>query len=176
MQCLDSMWESSSGNIKCTVAPRCTNDSFVTFINLDQWKRSVVQVKFQSTIVGLVVLYSTIWIKEPSTVYGWIPFDIIHVHRTFLRKTCVAITTVSVTGNVLVCLAVYKNPKLRSTTNLYVVALAVSDLLCATIPMPFASAVLITGRRNFGDDLCQVQSFLIRSLPTQLQQQWVYWH
>ena len=79
------------------------------------------------------------------------------MHSTFL---CVAITIVRVTGNVLVCLAVYKNSKLRSTTNLYVVALAVSDLLCATMPTPFASAVLITGRWNFGDELCQVQRFL----------------
>ena len=72
---------------------------------------------------------------------------------------CLAINIASVIGNVLVCLAVYKNPKLRSTTNLYVIALAVSDLLCATMSMPFASAVLITGRWNFGDHLCQVQGF-----------------
>ena len=37
----------------------------------------------------------------------------------------------SITGNSLVCIAAYRNPNLRSTTNLYIIALAVSDLLCA---------------------------------------------
>ena len=67
---------------------------------------------------------------------------------------------IGIVGNVLVCLAVYKNPKLRSSTNLYVVALAVSDLLCATMLMPFASAVSITGRWIFGDAFCQLEGFV----------------
>ena len=67
---------------------------------------------------------------------------------------------VSIVGNVLVCLAVYKNPKLRSSTNLYIIALAASNLLCATVEMPSASAVLITGRWNFGDSVCQIQGFV----------------
>jgi len=67
---------------------------------------------------------------------------------------------ISIVGNVLVCLAVYKNPQLRSTTNLYIIALAASDLLCATVEMPEASAVLIIRRWNFGDAVCQLQGFL----------------
>ncbi|KAJ7394080.1 hypothetical protein OS493_003755 [Desmophyllum pertusum] len=66
----------------------------------------------------------------------------------------------SIIGNTLVCLAVYKNPKLQSTTNLYIIALAASDLLCATVEMPLASAVLITGRWDFSDALCELQGFV----------------
>ena len=73
---------------------------------------------------------------------------------------CLTMNVVSIVGNVLVCLAVYKNPKLRSSTNLYIIALAASDLLCATVEMPSASAVLITGRWNFGDSVCQIQGFV----------------
>ena len=73
---------------------------------------------------------------------------------------CLAMNVISIVGNVLVCLAVYKNPQLRSPTNLYIIALAASDLLCATVEMPLASAVLITGRWNFGDAACQLQGFL----------------
>ena len=73
---------------------------------------------------------------------------------------CLAMNIISVIGNVLVCLAVYKNSKLRSTTNLYVIALAASDLLCATVGMPLASAVLITGRWNLGDTVCQLHGFV----------------
>ena len=67
---------------------------------------------------------------------------------------------VSVIGNILVCLAMYRNPNLRSTTNLYIIALAVSDLICATVEMPLASAVFIIGKWDFGDALCQIQGFV----------------
>ncbi|KAJ7371721.1 hypothetical protein OS493_023056 [Desmophyllum pertusum] len=73
---------------------------------------------------------------------------------------CLAMTIISIIGNTLVCLAVYRNPKLRSTTNLYIIALAASDLLCATVEMPLASAVLITGRWDFSDALCELQGFV----------------
>ena len=73
---------------------------------------------------------------------------------------CLAMNIISVIGNGLVCLAVYKNPNLRSNTNLYVIALAASDLLRATVAMPLASAVLITGRWIFGDPVCQLDGFV----------------
>ena len=73
---------------------------------------------------------------------------------------CLALNVISTVGNVLVCLAVYKNPKLRSPTNLYIIALAASDLLCATVAMPLASAVLITGRWIFGYAVCQIHGFV----------------
>jgi len=55
---------------------------------------------------------------------------------------------------------VYKNPKLRSTINLYIIALAASDLLCAMVGMPLTSAVLITGKWDFGDALYQFFGFV----------------
>lgn len=68
--------------------------------------------------------------------------------------------TVSVTGNTLVLLAAYKSPKLRLTTNLYIIALAVSDLVCATVEMPIAVTTVIKGKWNFGDGVCQFQGFV----------------
>ena len=73
---------------------------------------------------------------------------------------CVALSIISILGNTLVCLAIYKNRKLRSTTNLFIIALAASDLLCATVEMPLASAVLITGKWDFSDALCEFQGFV----------------
>ena len=66
----------------------------------------------------------------------------------------------SIIGNGLVCIAAYRNPNLRSTTNLYIIALAVSDLLCATIEMPLASSTLVIGRWDFGDVVCEIQGFV----------------
>ncbi|XP_022808358.1 kappa-type opioid receptor-like [Stylophora pistillata] len=73
---------------------------------------------------------------------------------------CVVLNITSIIGNSLVCIAAYRNPNLRSTTNLYIIALAVSDLLCATIEMPLASTTLIIGRWDFSDVLCQIQGFV----------------
>ena len=42
-----------------------------------------------------------------------------------------SLNVLSLTGNTLVCIAVFKNVRLRSTTNLYIVTLALSDLLSA---------------------------------------------
>ena len=65
----------------------------------------------------------------------------------------------SLSGNTLVCISVYKNVRLRTTTNLYIVALAVSDLLSAILVMPFVCGVLITGKWVFGDVVCKFHAF-----------------
>ncbi|XP_020620327.1 pinopsin-like [Orbicella faveolata] len=49
--------------------------------------------------------------------------------------------------------------RLRTTTNVYIFALAISDLLSAIFEMPLAVGVLISGRWPFGEALCQVHAF-----------------
>ena len=73
---------------------------------------------------------------------------------------CLCLNITSIIGNSLVCIAAYRNTNLRSVTNLYIIALAVSDLLCATIEMPLASLTLIIGRWDFGDAACEIQGFV----------------
>ena len=73
---------------------------------------------------------------------------------------CAVIFVFSLVGNLLVCAAVYKNARLRSTTTIYIIALAVCDLLCATMEMPLTLCTLITGRWVFGKAVCQVQGFV----------------
>ena len=73
---------------------------------------------------------------------------------------CIALNITSLTGNSLVCIAAYRNLNLRSTTNLYIIALAVSDLLVATIEIPLTSSTLIVGKWDFGNALCQIQGFV----------------
>ncbi|CAH3118214.1 unnamed protein product [Pocillopora meandrina] len=46
-------------------------------------------------------------------------------------SVCIALSITSIIGNSLVCVATYRNSNLRSTTNLYIIALAVfGDALC----------------------------------------------
>ena len=62
-------------------------------------------------------------------------------------------------GNSLVCLAVYRNRNLRTVTNMYVVSLAISDGLMATLCIPFSIVLLVTGKWPFGFELCQFYGF-----------------
>ena len=75
-------------------------------------------------------------------------------------SVCIALSITSIIGNSLVCIATYRNPNLRSTFNLYIIAIAVSDLLCATVEMPLASTTLIIGKWVFGNAVCQIQGFV----------------
>ena len=71
----------------------------------------------------------------------------------------VVLNVLSLSGNVLVCISVYRNPRLRTSTNLYIIALAISDLLSAIFVTPLAAGVLISGRWPFGETVCQIHGF-----------------
>ena len=66
----------------------------------------------------------------------------------------------SLLGNVLVCISVYRNIRLRTSTNLYIVALAISDFLSTIFVMPLAAGVLISGTWPFGGTVCQMHAFM----------------
>ena len=60
----------------------------------------------------------------------------------------------------MVCLSVYRNPRLRTPTNLYIIALAVSDLLSAVFVMPLSEIILFTGKWLLGETICQFHAFM----------------
>ena len=62
-------------------------------------------------------------------------------------------------GNLSVCYAVYRNQRLRSLPNMFVVALAVSDISISICCMPVSIATLYHGRWIFGANFCQFQGF-----------------
>ena len=71
----------------------------------------------------------------------------------------IALNIMSLGGNIMVCIAVYRKTRLRSTTNIYIITLAISDLLSAIFVMPFATGVLISGKWPFGKVPSQVNAF-----------------
>ena len=73
---------------------------------------------------------------------------------------CLVLTICSLVGNTMLCLAVYRNPRLRSTTNLYIIALCVGDLMCAVLEMPLTFWTLVVGKWVFGDGVCQLHGFV----------------
>lgn len=74
-------------------------------------------------------------------------------------SSMIVLNALSLLGNVLVFISVYRNTRLRTTTNIYIVSLAISDLLSAIFVMPLVSGVLVSGRWPFGETVCQMHAF-----------------
>ena len=67
-------------------------------------------------------------------------------------------------GSLLVFFAVHRNQRLRTLTNMFVVALAVSDILISICCMPFTISTLIHGRWIFHENVCRFQGFAMFTL------------
>uniref|UniRef100_A0A8C3WV21 Melatonin receptor type 1A n=1 Tax=Catagonus wagneri TaxID=51154 RepID=A0A8C3WV21_9CETA len=68
---------------------------------------------------------------------------------------------VDVLGNLLVILSVYRNKKLRNAGNIFVVSLAVADLLVAVYPYPLVLASIFNNGWHLGHLHCQLSGFLM---------------
>lgn len=64
-------------------------------------------------------------------------------------------------GNLTVCYTVYRNQRLHTLTNIFVVALAVSDIFMSICCNPFSVATLYRGRWIFGERFCQFHGFTL---------------
>jgi len=69
------------------------------------------------------------------------------------------INIVAFFGNLLTCYAVYRNQRLRTLSNMFVIALGVSDILISTFCMPFSVVTLFHGRWMFGESFCRLEGF-----------------
>lgn len=61
---------------------------------------------------------------------------------------------VTITGNVLLCLAVWASRRLRCLTNCFIVSLAVTDLLLGLLVLPFSALLQITDEWPLGAAFC----------------------
>ena len=67
-------------------------------------------------------------------------------------------------GNAIVCFLMYRNPQLRTPTNLYILWLAVADILVAVLVLPFTVAAHINSGWIFGPVVCRLQGYLLTVL------------
>uniref|UniRef100_A0A8D2CSJ0 Melatonin receptor type 1A n=1 Tax=Sciurus vulgaris TaxID=55149 RepID=A0A8D2CSJ0_SCIVU len=68
---------------------------------------------------------------------------------------------VDVLGNLLVILSVYRNKKLRNAGNIFVVSLAIADLVVAIYPYPLVLTSIFNNGWNLGSLHCQISGFLM---------------
>ena len=71
------------------------------------------------------------------------------------------IMATAILGNCLVCWAVYRTKRMRTTVNYYVISLAVSDVVMGVVAMPFTEGSAIVGRWIFGHAACQFVGIII---------------
>ena len=69
-------------------------------------------------------------------------------------------SVLSVVGNSLVCFAFYRNRRLRTITNLYVLSLALTDIMSSTLVYPFIAVASGLRKWPFGFNFCQFNGFL----------------
>lgn len=64
-------------------------------------------------------------------------------------------------GNALVVIVVAFNPLMRSTTNILIINLAISDLMFVVMCIPFTASDYILPNWPFGDSLCKTVQYMI---------------
>lgn len=76
--------------------------------------------------------------------------------KYLLGSLLVFIIFLSISGNILVCLAIYTDRRLRKLGNLFLASLALADLFLASLVMTFAVANDMMGYWVFGDSFCEI--------------------
>ena len=105
--------------------------------------------------------------NKESTTAMFIELPSRHVALiAFETSTAFLINITALLGNVLVCYTVYRNSRLRTIANYSVVSLAISDLLFATLCLPFSLEVLIQGKWIYGNFICTLQAYLANCLAS----------
>ena len=77
---------------------------------------------------------------------------------------CILIDVMALFGNVLVSLAVIRSPKLRTSTSMFILALAIADILVGLICIPITCGILVSEDWINKSALCQIQGFAILTL------------
>ena len=87
-----------------------------------------------------------------------------HYHPAFvvtMSALMVLFIVCSLVGNTLVILTICRHRQMRTRTNLFLMNLAVADVMVAVLDMPVALVTLIAGRWVFGELLCQMNAFFV---------------
>lgn len=71
------------------------------------------------------------------------------------------INVVALLGNILVCWVFFSTQRLRTVTNIYIITLAVSDIIFTTLCLPILDGVLLSGKWLYPGWICKVHGFLV---------------
>jgi len=66
----------------------------------------------------------------------------------------------ALTGNFLLCWVIFKKKRFHTTTNIFIVSIAMCYLFASCLVMPFTAGALLAGRWPFGNVSCDIQGFV----------------
>lgn len=108
-------------------------------------------------ITNAVILNTTPVNNETATAYDsrWsFEFSVILATVLSISAFC------TVMGNSMVLMVIIRHRGMRTRTNLFLVNLAVTDLLVGLFVMPFSITTLLKNRWIFGDTLCDLNGWM----------------
>lgn len=82
-------------------------------------------------------------------------------HKSIQGSILVLMNFLAICGNIFVCLAVYRKRKALTVPYLYVLALAISDLMVAILCFPFCIQAFLEDGWIHGHYMCQFNGFLV---------------
>ncbi|XP_029184841.2 melatonin receptor type 1A-like [Acropora millepora] len=82
----------------------------------------------------------------------------------FESVASIALVVLSVVGNIFIFVALYRNPRLRNSTNIYIAALAITDIMNACIPGTLFASTLVSGRMVLSLPVCLLSGFMVHFL------------
>ncbi|KAM4748787.1 histamine H2 receptor, partial [Rhinophrynus dorsalis] len=82
------------------------------------------------------------------------------LYNVLIGVVLVLIIIITICGNVVVCLAVGLDRRLRSMTNCFIVSLAITDLLLGILVLPFSALNLLHEEWPFGATFCNIYTSL----------------
>ncbi|XP_053318951.1 histamine H2 receptor [Spea bombifrons] len=82
------------------------------------------------------------------------------LYNVLIGVVLVLIIIITICGNVVVCLAVGFDRRLRSMTNCFIVSLAITDLLLGLLVLPFSALHLLQEEWPFGATFCNIYTSL----------------
>ena len=70
----------------------------------------------------------------------------------FETSFVIFLSIISLIGNIMVCFVVLRNSRLQTIPNMFVVALAISDIAVAVLAMPLSAVILMQGKWPYDKD------------------------
>ncbi|XP_068682437.1 melatonin receptor type 1B-B-like [Montipora foliosa] len=76
----------------------------------------------------------------------------------------ITIDVIALIGNAILCYIIYRNASLHNPTTMFIVSLAFTDLLTATLVMPLTIDAVVHSKRRFSDMVCKAHALAMSVL------------
>ncbi len=84
------------------------------------------------------------------------PFQRTLIHAVLIGCILSLVTLLTIGGNLLVCVTIATNRKLRSNTNYFILSLATTDLLLGCVVLPFSAVITVNNKWPLGAAFCNI--------------------